>query len=220
MYIFLLLYSILGAGIKYIDDAFDEKVFNKKIALVAAPFLGIIWAYTMVISPVSATILLAVICGVFFKGKIDNYAHILGLGVIIAVVILTGLQLLIIPLIILAVAALLDEVGNDAIDNHKEFFLKYKYGHRFLVYFFDHRWVMKIALLSLVLINMVPFIFFVAMVAFDESYIIVRWYGQNKKKISRPWLQLKIYNFKTTISNNVKSWGEPVKELEPHKITE
>ena len=61
MYFFLLAYPILGAGIKYIDDAFDENKFNKKIALVIAPILGILWAYTMLIDGVSATILLAVL---------------------------------------------------------------------------------------------------------------------------------------------------------------
>ena len=52
MYFFLLSYSILGGGIKYIDDAFDEKIFSKKIALTIAPLLGVLWAYTMIINPV------------------------------------------------------------------------------------------------------------------------------------------------------------------------
>ena len=34
MYFFLVAFAILGAGLKYIDDAFDEKIFNKKIAYV------------------------------------------------------------------------------------------------------------------------------------------------------------------------------------------
>jgi hypothetical protein len=70
MYFFLLSYSILGAGIKYIDSAFDEKIFNKKLAMILAPFLGGLWAYTMFINPFSATILLFILL-ILFKKKID-----------------------------------------------------------------------------------------------------------------------------------------------------
>ena len=121
MYFFLLSYPLLGAGIKYIDDAFDENKFNKKIALAVAPILGVLWAYTMLIDGVSATILLAVLCGVLFKGKIDNYAHLGGLFVILIIIALAGVELLLLPLIFLAPFALLDEVGNDVIDYNKKY---------------------------------------------------------------------------------------------------
>ena len=85
MYFFLLSYPILGAGIKYIDDAFDEETFNKKIAIAIAPILGMLWAYTMLIDQVSATILLAILCAVIIKGKIDNYAYLVGLLVILMI---------------------------------------------------------------------------------------------------------------------------------------
>ena len=61
MYFFLLSYPVLGAGLKYIDDAFDEKIFSKKYALILAPLLAILWAYTMYIDSFSATILLAIL---------------------------------------------------------------------------------------------------------------------------------------------------------------
>ncbi len=84
MYFFLLSYSILGAGLKYVDDAFDEKTFNKKLALILTPILSIIGAYTMLIDPISATILFAILCGVLIKGKIDNYAFFGGLILVIS----------------------------------------------------------------------------------------------------------------------------------------
>ena len=63
----LLAYPILGAGIKYVDSAFDERTFNKIHAIILAPFIGIFWALVMCTDDISATILMAVIFGVFFK---------------------------------------------------------------------------------------------------------------------------------------------------------
>ena len=88
MYFFLLSYSILGAGIKYIDDAFDEKTFSKIIAVVITPLLSILGVYAMFIDPVSATILLAIIGGVLIKGKVDNYAFIGGVALVICLVVI------------------------------------------------------------------------------------------------------------------------------------
>ena len=116
MYFFFLSYPLLGAGLKYIDDAFDATIFNKKLAMVLAPLLGVLWAYTMIIDQVSATILLAIVLGVLLKGKIDNLAHIIGLLIILGVVVGFGVQLLVFPLFFLTVAALFDEIGNDFID--------------------------------------------------------------------------------------------------------
>jgi len=116
MYFFLLSYPVLGAGLKYIDDAFDEKIFSKRYALILAPLLALLWAYTMYVDQISATILLAILVGVFLRGKIDNRAHFIGLAVIIGIIALVGISLLFLPLIIIAAAAFLDEVGNDVID--------------------------------------------------------------------------------------------------------
>jgi len=179
MYFFLVAFAILGAGLKYIDDAFDEKIFNKRIAYAVAPLLGVLWAYTMFIDAASATILLAILLGVLLKGKIDNYAHFMGMTVVIAGVIVLGIQLLIIPLIVLTLAALFDEVGNDFIDKRH-----YIHGNnvlkKFVGYFFDQRWLTKVIILSLALANVIPIYFFLAMLLFDGAYILMRGYSQFK----------------------------------------
>lgn len=182
MYFFLLSYPLLGAGIKYIDDAFDEKRYNPKIALAVAPILGALWAYTMLIDRASATILLAVLCGVFLKGKIDNHAHLAGLFVILVIIAFAGIELMILPLLFLAPFALLDEVGNDVIDYNKKYFKTNKFWHKFIRYFFDQRWLLKIAILAFVLLGIVPYYFFIAILLFDGAYLIMRWYSHSRQK--------------------------------------
>ena len=90
---------------------------------------------------------------------------------------------MILPLILLATAAFLDEVGNDIADKKKEYPDKYRFLQKFTVYFFDHRWLMKLAILGIALLGIVPFYFFPAMILFDEAYIMVRWYSQSEKRI-------------------------------------
>jgi hypothetical protein len=185
MYIFLIAYPVLGAGLKYIDDAFDERTFNKKIALVLAPLLGILWAYTMLIDPVSATILLAVLLGVLFKGKIDNYAHALGLGVIVIILIAAGVQLLTLPLILLVAAAVLDEAGNDIVDYNKNSFDTSNFFHKGIIAFFDQRWVTKLAILYIALLGVFPWYFFLAMLLFDGAYLVVRMYSRSRNQSNK-----------------------------------
>ncbi|MEM4258940.1 MAG: hypothetical protein QXL17_07315 [Candidatus Thermoplasmatota archaeon] len=180
MYFILVAYAILGAGLKYIDDAFDERTFNKKIAMVIAPFLGLLWAYTMILDPVSATILLAILLGVFLKGKIDNWAHFAGLAVIGVILLLAGVQLLWLPLFMLVAAAVLDEVGNDVIDYNRDSLYLSRFSHKALIVFFDQRWLTKLAVLYVALLGVFPLYFFLAMLLFDGAYLVVRRYSRSR----------------------------------------
>jgi len=182
MYFFFIAFAVLGAGLKYIDDAFDEKVFSKKIAYAIAPLLGVLWAYTMIIDAVAATILLAILLGVLLKGKIDNIAHVIGLGVIIGIVVVAGVHLLYVPLIILAVACLLDEVGNDFVDKSSAL-AGGRWWQKVVIGFFDQRWVAKVAILGLAVVSVLPWFFFVAMLLFDGAYLGVRSFSQFRQKV-------------------------------------
>jgi hypothetical protein len=176
----LFLYSLLGAGIKYIDSAYDEQTFNKKIALIIAPIIALIWVFTMVTSPVSATILLAILMGVIFKGKIDNYAHLSGVIIIFPLLFYVGINIMIIPFLFLSAAAFLDEVGNDYVSTINNRKIQSHFLIQFVKYFFDQRWLMKSSLLFLSLIGLIPLIFFVAMVFFDYAYLGVRLWSDVK----------------------------------------
>jgi hypothetical protein len=188
MYFIMLSYTILGAGIKYIDASFDEKVFSKKKALIFAPLLGILWAYTMLINEVSTTILLAVILAVLIKGKIDNYAHLFGLLTIVIFSILIiffidGNEFLILPLMLLTSAGLIDEVGNDVIDYNKKFLKSSRFRYRFSLYFFGRRYLMKVAILYVVILGIFQWYFLIAFILFDEAYIIMDIFSQSKQNI-------------------------------------
>lgn len=165
---------------KYIDDAFDEKIFSKKFALVLAPLLGALWVYTMVMDQFSATILLSILLGVALRGKIDNHAHIIGTAVIIAVIPLSGIDFMLLPLLFLTAAAFLDELGNDVVDyipSDNPTLLR-----RTVDYMFHQRWLTKIGILFVVLLGLFPMYFFLAILLFDIAYFSVRIYGKKQKK--------------------------------------
>lgn len=182
-----LLFPVLGAGIKYVDAAFDEEVFNKNQAILIAPLLGILWAFTMTLHPMAATILLAVILSVLVKGKIDNVAHLLGLiSIFVFYVVLwiafDGTILYLMPLVFLAAAGVLDEIGNDVISYNNEFTSNHSFGYQFYKYFFGRRHFMKVALIYLFIVGEFPLYFFVSFLFFDEAYMIVALYSTSKKK--------------------------------------
>jgi hypothetical protein len=188
MYFFILSYTILGAGIKYIDASFDEKVFSKKKALVFAPLLGILWAYTMLINEISTTILLAVILAVLIKGKIDNYAHLFGLITItvfsiLIIFFIDGNEFMILPLMLLTSAGLIDEVGNDVIEYNKKFLKIGRFRYRFTLYFFGRRYLLKVAILYVVLLGIFPWYFLIAFILFDEAYIIMDIFSQSRQNV-------------------------------------
>lgn len=186
MFFFLIAYPILGAGIKYIDAAYDEKTFNKKTALIITPPLATLWAYTMLINSISTTILLAILLGVLVKNKIDNYAHLLGSAIIVTIFIITiylkNIELIILPLVFLISAAIIDEVGNDIIDYNKKNLKKNRFRHQFSLYFFGRRYVMKLAILYLIIFGIVELYFLLAMILFDEAYIITDLYSRSKQQ--------------------------------------
>lgn len=180
--ILILLYSILGAGIKYIDAAFDEKIYNTQYALIMAPVLGFIWSITMMSGRISATILLAVVLGVLLKGKIDNKAHLIGLFSILILVFIFQIKPIIPPLIFLTAAAVLDEVGHDIISYNGNMLKTKKFVHQFIQYFFGRRYMMKIALIYLIILGFIIPEFFIAFMFFDEAYVIVGLFSEVKQR--------------------------------------
>ena len=81
--IIILSYGLLGAGIKYIDQAYDLGVFSKKKANLVAIPSGILMASLIISDPPSATIFFSIFVVVAVTRKIDNPAFYMGTGILL-----------------------------------------------------------------------------------------------------------------------------------------
>ncbi|GEM_PF-439987 len=189
---FVSAFAILGGGIKYIDDAFDENTFSKLKAMLLAPVLGVFWAYTMSLNPAAATILAAVVLDVFFSGKIDTLAFMIGTITIFSALFLGGLiNFLWIPLILITLAGIIDEKGNDFVDKHPSI-------NRFVRLFFEYRFVMKIAVGVFAYLGYYAWVYFAAFLAFDIAYAIIMLYSKKRAQAGK---------FYYNPAKNNKYWG-------------
>jgi hypothetical protein len=160
-------FAIIGFGLKYIDDAFDEETFSKRIAILMAPILVILWISLSIFDSFSATVLFAILFAVLLSGKVDNLTFKLSTIALIAVLFLTLMSRFSYgPLIVLTVMGVADEKGNDYVDAHKT----YDVGE----FFFAHRCSMKVCTLGLCLASALPWLYLIAFLAFDTAYEFVK----------------------------------------------
>jgi len=167
----IIAFAIIGFGLKYIDDAFDEEVFSKKIAMLMAPILVIIWSCLSIFDSFSATVLFSILFAVLLSGKVDNLAFKMSAIALILILFLTRmLNFSLIPLIVLTVMGITDEKGNDYVDTNKIS----KLGE----FFFSHRCSMKVGTLGLCTVSLLPWLYLCAFLAFDAAYEFVKIFGQ------------------------------------------
>ena len=197
--IIILSYGLLGAGIKYIDQAYDLGVFSKKKANLVAIPSGILMAYLIISDPPSATIFFSIFVVVAVTRKIDNPAFYMGTGILLLLpIIFHGIMKIEwIPFGILILSGIIDEIGNDWADKRKEMrrlsndnrrnpynsTLK-KFGEKF----FLHRSAMKIGVLVLTIFGFFRYLYLFAFLFFDMMYLLVEQYSLSIKvySISRP----------------------------------
>jgi len=184
----VLAFAIIGAGLKYIDDAFDEDIFSKRAAMLMAPILVIIWSCLSISDSVSATILFSILFAVLLTGKIDNLVFKVCSIALILILVLSGmLNFLWIPLFSLIMMGVADEKGNDYVDNHATL----KLGQ----FFFSHRFSMKIGVLGLCIFSLLPWFYLGAFLAFDGAYESVSIMGKiliknQKTRENKLWTQI------------------------------
>ena len=180
---FIISFFLMGVLVKFIDDAFDEKTYSRKLAIILAPITAIYWAFVMALHPAAALLLTAVTLGVIIKGKIDNIAFVIAVLCIYVVYFFIGDwkfvldSFYLIPLIIITVGGVIDEVGNDFVDkNHL-----YKKGAlgKLVHWFFEYRFVMKIFVFVFALLNTYPMLFFFAFFLWDIGYELVMHYSKH-----------------------------------------
>ncbi|MDP7081340.1 MAG: hypothetical protein QF415_15695 [Candidatus Undinarchaeales archaeon] len=86
--------------------------------MVAGAGSGLILAVLMSVRPSFSTVVLAILAGSMLTGKVDCPAHWTGLGALVAGVLLWGVAPpAVITLLVLAVAATMDEVGDEAAES-------------------------------------------------------------------------------------------------------
>jgi hypothetical protein len=161
MLIIVAAFAIIGGGLKYIDEAFDEEVFNQKLATAMACILLVLWIGISILDKASATILFSVLIGVLFTGKIDN--SVFGASTAAIVGSLSFLQRVVfLPFLFLSITGIIDEKGNDYVDTHE--------SNKIIEFFFLHRFTMKIGIFALSLAGFFSIVYFLAFIFFDIAY--------------------------------------------------
>ncbi|MBO7731647.1 MAG: hypothetical protein J6S67_03825 [Methanobrevibacter sp.] len=176
-------YFFSGFFMKLSDDEYDEE--SKKIKAI---FLGIICglftAYACSIDLDAACIFIAILIGNILAFKVDGVHHVATMASFVIAFLLLGLPsftyLSIITIIICMIGAIIDELGND----NEQIYSKSK----FLEYFFEYRFALKVVILLLVLIGLLNIWSFIYFLCFEIAYEIARVFfekmserGKNRK---------------------------------------
>ena len=173
--VILLVFTIIGAGLKYIDDAFDEDKFSKKIAVLIAPIIVILACILAIKDTASRTILFSILLSVLIGGKVDN--GIFKVSSIAFLLLLTlpsfylygTMNFFWMPLIIITITGIIDEKGNDYVEENKT--------NKLIHFFFEHRFSMKIGMLTVCVSQFLGWFYLFAFLAFDCAYESIRIYG-------------------------------------------
>jgi len=195
-------YAFIGSGMKYVDQVFDEGIFNKKFALVLTVVGSVLSAYLILTDPYSATLILSLIIGMSLVRKVDNPAFYLAASLIIAIPTITlfvytngfadgQVPIKWGPLGLLALSAVSDELMHDRAE--AKIRRRKKLGP--LDYVMYYRPVMKFSMVSLVYFLVFPFIYLIAFLAFDLCYTIVEKIslsGREGRNVK--WLEKNYYN--------------------------
>lgn len=164
----LILFSlgVIGGGLKFIDEAFDENAFNKKFAFLIAALLVIIWTGISIYDASAATVLFAILGGVFLSGKIDNAAFRASAFALVILLFLSGRFTLIwLPFFLLTLAGIIDEKGNDYVDSRKT--------NRAVKFFFLHRFSMKLTVFAVCYASYLHWLYLFTFLAFDVAYDLI-----------------------------------------------
>ena len=167
-------YFFSGFFMKLSDDEYDEKS-NKAIAIVLGIVCGLFNAYACSIDLDAACIFIAILVGNILALKVDGIHHVATMASFVIAFLLLGLPsftyLSISTIIICMIGAIIDELGND----NEKIYAKSK----FLEYFFDYRFALKVVILLLVLIGLLNIWSFIYFLCFEIAYEIARVFFEN-----------------------------------------
>ncbi len=173
--IIILAFAIIGAGLKYIDDAFDEDRFSKKKAIAIAPIIVLLACILAIKDTASRTILFSILLSVLIGGKVDNSIFKVSSIAFLLLLSLPSFYLygtmdfFGMPLIIITITGIIDEKGNDYVDENRT--------NKLIHFFFEHRFSMKIGMLTVCVFQFLGWSYLFAFLAFDGAYESIRVYG-------------------------------------------
>ncbi len=177
-YILIFSYALLGSGIKYIDQAYDLGIFNRKTAILMAVLMGILMGSLASVDPISAMFFLSFVIFALVSHKIDNPAFYLGTLLVFLVPFIKSVyniynyQINWLILSVLIFSGWIDEKGNALADQKKM--------GRVLGMFFYYRMFMKVVVLILALASIIPLVYFFAFMAYDLAYLGVGIYSRHQ----------------------------------------
>jgi len=181
-YVILLLlgFGLIGAGVKYVDASFDDDAFDRRKAYVVALASGALMGGFIGVDAYAATVLVAIIIGVAITKKIDAPAFIAGAIVALAVPAAFSNQIVVyaLPVAVLSLSAVIDELGNDLVDERR-----IRNGAATL--FFGNRLTMEVFVAALVFAGVFPFVYLLALLAFDSGYHLLTYYVDSLKRERR-----------------------------------
>jgi len=161
--ILALLFIISGFFMKYSDDFMDE-LGNVRFASILGVICGIASAVASIYSVEAAYIFIAIPIGNFLAMKIDGIHHVITLIVYIVILLACGIpNLSLVILLICILGTLADEVGHEMISKVTQ--------NRFLNFFFEYRFVLKIVILLLAVSGVFNIWIFVCFIMFELSYV-------------------------------------------------
>lgn len=135
-------YFFMGAGIKFADESFDGRLFNRTVGYFLMPLLIICGLWLIFTSELSATFFLAYLAAVIIGKKVDVSPFIVSLLVFLAFFAMALFYLgmpsiATIPFIIFFFSILFDELMNDVAEKKSKIFnLKLP---KLFFYFFKYR---------------------------------------------------------------------------------
>ena len=167
--IIALSYISSGFFMKISDDEYDEKN-NKILAIIFGIVCGAFTALASSMSTDAACIFIAILIGNILAQKVDGIHHVVTMLSFLIVLVFLGLPAFsrpsILVVMICVAGAIIDEKGND----NEILYEKSK----FLMYFFDYRFALKVVILALALFGLVDIWTFVYFLCFEIAYEIAR----------------------------------------------
>ena len=143
---------------KLSDDEYDEKS-NKAIAIVLGIVCGLFTAYACSIDLDAACIFIAILIGNILALKVDGIHHVATMASFVIAFLLLGLP----------------SFTYLSISDNEKIYAKSK----FLEYFFDYRFALKVVILLLVLIGLLNIWSFIYFLCFEIAYEIARVFFEN-----------------------------------------